>query len=57
MVAKDIKTFTDFLFHMPSEDCYIDGADPELGGIGRFVNDDHRHPNARAVVHRVEEAI
>ena len=53
LAAKDVKEFNEFLFYIPSEDCYIDGADTELGGVGKFVNDEHRRPNARAVLYRV----
>ena len=50
----DVKELNDYMFYMPSHKLYIDGSDPEEGGMARYINDEDQNPNARAVLHRLK---
>ena len=50
----DLLASNDYLFHIPSHKIFIDGSDKDHGGMAKFINDDHRSPNARAVLYRLE---
>ena len=49
-----VSEINNYMFYVPTQKMYVDGSDPEHGGIARFINDDANHPNARAVPQRLQ---